>query len=122
VPQLAAAIRELREQGYDLPDYPEEPRNEEEKAVKARYAKVLGSAVNPVLREGNSDRRVAAAVKQYAKKHPHSMGEWSSDSQSHVSHMTDGDFYSSEQSAVLDSAGALRIELTSESGETTVLK
>src|SRR5690606_23838936 len=102
VPQLMAAIRELREQGYDLPDYPEEPRNEEEEAIKDRYAKVLGSAGNRVLREGNSDRRVAAAVKQYAQKHPHSMGEWSSDSASHVAHMTDGDFYSSEQSAVID--------------------
>ncbi len=84
IPQLKSAIKELQGQGYDFPDFPEEPQNEAEKAVKARYAKVLGSAVNPVLREGNSDRRVAAPVKEYAKQHPHSMGEWSADSASHV--------------------------------------
>lgn len=101
IPQLQAAIKELQSQGYAIPDYPEEPQTTEGKDVKARYAKVLGSAVNPVLREGNSDRRVAAPVKQYAKKHPHSMGAWSPDSRSHVAHMTDGDFYSSEQSVVI---------------------
>ena len=101
IPQLTAAIKELQSQGYALPDYPEEPRNDAEKAIKARYAKVLGSAVNPVLREGNSDRRVAAPVKKYAQKHPHSMGAWSPDSKSHVAHMSDGDFYSSERSVVM---------------------
>ena len=95
------AIKELQQQGYAVPDYPEEPQNDAEKAIKARYAKVLGSAVNPVLREGNSDRRVATSVKQYARKHPHSMGAWSKDSKSHVAHMTGGDFYGSEQSAVV---------------------
>ena len=92
IPQLKAVISELQSQGYSIPDYPEEPANEAEQDIKARYAKVLGSAVNPVLREGNSDRRVAAPVKEYAKKHPHSMGEWSADSKSHVASMDDGDF------------------------------
>jgi isocitrate dehydrogenase len=122
VPQLAAALKELQDKGYKLPDYPEEPRNEAEKKTKARFAKVLGSAVNPVLREGNSDRRVAAAVKQYAKKHPHSMGAWSANSKSHVAHMSDGDFYSSEQSVVIAKAGTLKIEHTDASGKKTVLK
>ncbi|RLA28390.1 MAG: NADP-dependent isocitrate dehydrogenase, partial [Gammaproteobacteria bacterium] len=99
IPQLIAAISELQAHGYDLPDYPEEPQNDAEREAHTRYAKVLGSAVNPVLREGNSDRRVAAPVKEYAKKHPHSMGPWSKDSLTRVAHMTDGDFYSSEQSA-----------------------
>jgi isocitrate dehydrogenase len=122
VPQLTAALSELQGKGYKLPDYPEEPRNEAEKKTKARFAKVLGSAVNPVLREGNSDRRVAGAVKQYAKKHPHSMGKWSADSKSHVAHMSDGDFYSSEQSAVIAKAGELKIEHTDARGKKTVLK
>jgi isocitrate dehydrogenase len=122
IPQLNAAIRELRDQGYDLPDYPEEPENAEQEEIKARYARVLGSAVNPVLREGNSDRRVAAAVKQYARANPHSMGAWSSDSQSRVGHMTDGDFYSSEQSRVVATAGQLRIEHIDATGETTILR
>src|SRR5687767_1701993 len=122
VPQLQGAIKELQKQGYDLPDYPEEPRTEADKGVKAKYAKVLGSAVNPVLREGNSDRRVAASVKQYAKKHPHSMGKWSKDSRTHVASMGGGDFYSSEQSAVVQKAAKLKIELTSNRGEKTVLK
>ncbi|MES9843703.1 MAG: NADP-dependent isocitrate dehydrogenase [Candidatus Sedimenticola sp. PURPLELP] len=122
IPQLNAAIKELQTQGYDLPEYPEEPKTEAEREIKARYAKVLGSAVNPVLREGNSDRRVAAPVKEYARKHPHSMGVWSSDSKSHVAHMTEGDFYSSEQSAVISEAGDVRIEFTSNAGEKTVLK
>ncbi len=97
IPQLKAAIKELQQQGYAVPDYPEDPQNDAEKAIKAAYAKVLGSAVNPVLREGNSDRRVATSVKQYAKSHPHSMGAWSKDSTSHVSHMSGGDFYANEQ-------------------------
>jgi len=122
VPQLKAAIKELQSQGYKVPDYPEDPKNDEEKQVKARYAKVLGSAVNPVLREGNSDRRVANAVKQYAKKHPHSMGAWSSSSATRVASMTEGDFYGNEQSAVIPKAGTLRIEHTDESGKVTVLK
>jgi isocitrate dehydrogenase len=122
VPQLQAAIKELQQQGYDVPDYPEEPRNDAEKALKAKYAKVSGSAVNPVLREGNSDRRVAASVKQYAKKHPHSMGPWSKDSRTHVVSMGGGDFYSSEQSAIVQKAGKLKIELTSNRGEKIILK
>ena len=122
IPQLQAAIRELQQHGYAVPDYPEEPRDDRQKAIKAKYAKVLGSAVNPVLREGNSDRRVAAAVKAYARSHPHSMGAWSRDSKTHVVHMTAGDFYGSEQSAVIADAGSLRIELTGADGATTVLK
>ena len=122
IPQLKAAITELQSQGYELPDYPDEPQNDEERATRDRYARVLGSAVNPVLREGNSDRRVAGPVKQYAKNNPHSMGEWSSDSKSRVAHMEDGDFYSSERSAVIDSAGDLKIELSDENGNTTILK
>ena len=122
IPQLQAAIRELQQRGYAVPDYPEDPRDERQKAIKAKYAKVLGSAVNPVLREGNSDRRVAAAVKAYARSHPHSMGVWSRDSKTHVAHMPAGDFYGSEQSAVIAEAGALRIELIGADGTTTVLK
>jgi isocitrate dehydrogenase len=122
VPQLKAAIKELRQQGYDVPEYPDEPQNEAEKAVKAKYAKVLGSAVNPVLREGNSDRRVATSVKQYAKKHPHSMGKWSKESRTHVASMAGGDFYSSEQSVVVPKAAPLKVELTSNRNEKTVLK
>jgi isocitrate dehydrogenase len=122
IPQLNAAIKELQSQGYDIPDYPEDPQNDAEEAIKARYAKVLGSAVNPVLREGNSDRRVAAPVKDYARKHPHSMGSWSSASKSHVAHMSDGDFYSSEQSVVIKDAGDVKIEFTAANGNATVLK
>ncbi len=122
IPQLHAAIKELQKHGYALPDFPEEPKTDAEKAIKARYAKVLGSAVNPVLREGNSDRRVAAPVKEYARKNPHSMGKWASDSKSHVAHMSDGDFYSSEQSYVTDKAGAVRIEFVEADGAVTVLK
>jgi len=122
IPQLKAAIAELQSQGYDLPDYPDEPSNDAERGIRERYARVLGSAVNPVLREGNSDRRVAGPVKQYARNNPHSMGAWSSDSKSRVLHMDDGDFYASEQSAVIARAGTLRIELTGESGAVTVLK
>ena len=121
IPQLAAAIAELQSQGFDIPDYPEEPGTDEERDISARYSKVLGSAVNPVLREGNSDRRVAAAVKTYAKNNPHSMGAWSADSKSDVVHMDDGDFYSSEQSAIVAADGNLRIELETADG-TTVLR
>ncbi len=122
VPQLKAAIKELKLAGFDIPDFPEEAANEDQKAIKVRYAKVLGSAVNPVLREGNSDRRVAGPVKEYAKKHPHSMGAWSSDSKSHVASMSDGDFYSSEKSVVIKKAGNVKIELTTTDGQKQVLK
>ncbi len=122
IPQLIAAIKELQGQGYGLPDYPDEPKTDADHEIKDRYAKVLGSAVNPVLREGNSDRRVAGPVKQYAKDNPHSMGSWSSDSKSRVAHMDDGDFYSSEQSAVIKSAGDVKIELTDAAGDVKVLK
>ena len=122
VPQLAAAIKELQEQGYDIPNYPSEPKNEAEKEIKARYAKILGSAVNPVLREGNSDRRVAEPVKEYAKKNPHSMGEWSSDSKTHVAHMTGGDFYGSEKSAVVEKAADVKIEFVGADGSVKTLK
>ncbi len=122
VPQLAVAIKELQAQGYKIPNYPEDPQNDAEKDIKARYAKVLGSAVNPVLREGNSDRRVAAPVKQYAKDNPHSMGKWSTDSKTHVSYMTAGDFYGSEKSVVLAQAGDVKIEFVDAAGNVTVLK
>jgi isocitrate dehydrogenase len=122
IPQLQAAIKELQEQGYDLPAYPAEPQNDAERTLKDRYAKVLGSAVNPVLREGNSDRRVAAAVKEYAKQHPHSMGAWSAESKSHVASMSDGDFYSSEQSFVAAQPTEVRIEFSGQDGQTQVLK
>ena len=122
VPQLQGAIKELQEKGYAVPDYPQDPQNDDERTIKTRYARVLGSAVNPVLREGNSDRRVATSVKEYAKSHPHSMGAWSNNSASHVSSMTGGDFYANEQSAVISESGKLRIELTDSSGKTTVLK
>ena len=122
IPQLQEAIAELRSQGYDIPNYPEEPGTDAEKDAASRYAKVLGSAVNPVLREGNSDRRVAAAVKAFAKQHPHSMGDWSKDSKSHVAHMDDGDFYSSEQSAVIATEGDLRITHVAADGGETVLR
>ncbi|MFT4835394.1 MAG: isocitrate dehydrogenase [Psychromonas sp.] len=122
VPQLHAAIKELQSHGFDIPNYPENPKTEAEKEAKARYAKVLGSAVNPVLREGNSDRRVADAVKQYAQDHPHRMGAWSKDSKSHVADMSEGDFYGSEQSVVLKQADDVKIEFTSNSGAVSVLK
>lgn len=122
IPQLKAAIVELQANGYAVPDYPDDPNNDQEKEINARYAKNLGSAVNPVLREGNSDRRVAAPVKQFAKDNPHSMGAWSKDSQSHVAHMSDGDFYSSEQSVVVDEADDVKIVFTDNNGNTTVLK
>jgi isocitrate dehydrogenase len=122
IPQLTAAIKELQSQGYGLPNYPEEPKDEAEKSIQSRYSRVLGSAVNPVLREGNSDRRVSTSVKEYARKHPHSMGTWSASSKSHVAHMNSGDFYSSEQSAVLRKADTVRIELTDAEGKTSTLK
>ncbi len=122
LPQLKAAIKELQSKGYNIPDYPEEPKSEAGKEIKARYAKVLGSAVNPVLREGNSDRRAAAPVKQYARKHPHKMGAWSADSKTHVAHMSAGDFYGSEKSVTVADAGSFRIEFAGEDGAVTVLK
>ncbi len=122
VPQLVAAIAELQEKGYTVPDYPAIPRNEAQASIQKRYARVLGSAVNPVLREGNSDRRVADAVKQYAQKHPHKVGNWKAQSKSHVAHMESGDFYGSEQSVVVEQAGSVKIELTASDGTTTTLK
>ena len=122
VPQLKAAIKELLAQGYAVPDYPENPQNDAEKAIKARYGKVLGSAVNPVLREGNSDRRASPSVKEYARKNPHKMGAWSTNSKTHVAHMTSGDFYGSEKSVTLPEATTARIELVGVDGNTTVLK
>ena len=122
VPQLKATIEELQAKGYKVPDYPGDPQSDEEQAIKARYGKVLGSAVNPVLREGNSDRRAPGAVKQYAMKNPHSMGAWSSDSKTHVASMSDGDFCSNEKSTTISTAGNLRIEFVGDDGSTTVLK
>lgn len=122
VSQLVACIRELQAAGYKLPDYPEDAKTEEEKALKARYGKCIGSAVNPVLREGNSDRRAPKAVKEYARKNPHSMGEWSQASRTHVSHMHGGDFYHGEKSMTLDKAREVKMELITKSGKTIVLK
>ena len=122
VPQLKAAIKELQAQGYPLPDYVDEPKTDAERDAKARYDRVKGSAVNPVLREGNSDRRAPLSVKNYARKHPHRMGKWSEQSQSHVAHMDGGDFYGSEQSVTVDSATDVRIELVGTDGVVTVLK
>ncbi|NII11268.1 NADP-dependent isocitrate dehydrogenase [Oleiagrimonas sp. C23AA] len=122
VPQMKAAIAELQKQGYPLPDYPDEPKSDEEKDVRARYDKVKGSAVNPVLREGNSDRRAPASVKSYARKHPHRMGAWSADSKSHVASMSEGDFFGSEKSATLAEPGSLKITLHGTDGSTKVLK
>ncbi|MCH1414623.1 MAG: NADP-dependent isocitrate dehydrogenase [Glaciecola sp.] len=122
VPQLQAAIEELKAKGYALPDYPESPKTPEEEAIKATYAKVLGSAVNPVLREGNSDRRAPASVKQYARTNPHSMGAWSADSKSHVAHMDGGDFYGSELSVTIDKAQSVSIEFVAKDGTRSVLK
>jgi len=122
IPQLKATIKELQNQGYNIPNYPEDPKTEEEKEIKNRFSKVLGSAVNPVLREGNSDRRVAASVKQYAKDNPHSMGNWASSSKSHVASMSDGDFFSSEKSYILDKQTELKIELIGKDFPITVLK
>jgi isocitrate dehydrogenase len=121
-PQLKAAISELNAQGYRIPAYPEDPKDDAQKKIKSRFAKVLGSAVNPVLREGNSDRRVANAVKHYAQTHPHSMGAWSADSPTHVASMSGGDFYGNEQAALISQPATLRIELTDAAGKVTVLK
>jgi isocitrate dehydrogenase len=122
VPQLKAAIKELQSQGFALPDYPEEPKTEEEKNIKTKYDKIKGSAVNPVLREGNSDRRAPLAVKNYARQHPHSMGKWSADSKTHVDSMTEGDFYGSEKSLTIASATSVNIELVGEDGKKETLK
>ncbi|CCK58079.1 NADP-dependent isocitrate dehydrogenase [Mycobacterium canetti] len=122
VPQLVAAIKELQNKGYAVPDYPADPKTDQEKAIKERYARCLGSAVNPVLRQGNSDRRAPKAVKEYARKHPHSMGEWSMASRTHVAHMRHGDFYAGEKSMTLDRARNVRMELLANSGKTIVLK
>ena len=122
VPQLQAAIKELQAQGFDIPDYPETVTTDADKEVKARYSKVMGSAVNPVLREGNSDRRAPLSVKNYARKHPHKMGAWAADSKSHVAHMSEGDFYGSEKAALIEAPGSVKIELIAQDGTTTVLK
>ena len=122
MPQLKAAIKELQQQGYALPEYPDAPANEAEQDIKARYDRVKGSAVNPVLREGNSDRRAPASVKNYARKHPHRMGAWSADSQTHVAHMDGGDFYGTEQSALIGQAGNVSIEWFGKDGSHSVLK
>jgi isocitrate dehydrogenase len=122
VPQLLAAIKELKAKGYDLPDYPGEPKNDDELAIKEKYSKVLGSAVNPVLRQGNSDRRAPNAVKEYARKHPHSMGEWSQASRTHVATMKGGDFYHGEKSMTIDSDRTVKMVLETAPGETLVLK
>ncbi len=122
IPQLQAAIKELQAKGYNLPNYPEEPQNEAEESIKFTYAKVLGSAVNPVLREGNSDRRAPSSVKQYARTNPHSMGAWSPTTKSHVAHMQSGDFYGSEKSVTIDGATNVKIEFVSDNGDVTLLK
>ena len=122
VPQLVAAVKELQGKGFKLPDYPDDPKTDEEREIRNRYARCLGSAVNPVLREGNSDRRAPKAVKEYARKHPHSMGEWSMASRTHVAHMRHGDFYAGEKSMTLDRARDVKMELVTKGGETIVLK
>jgi isocitrate dehydrogenase len=122
VPQLKAVIKELQSQGYKIPDFPENPQNDAEKELKVRFGKVLGSAVNPVLREGNSDRRAALSVKNFARKHPHRMGKWAADSKTHVAHMTANDFYGSETSVTVSEAGPVRIEFVGADGKTSVLK
>src|SRR3954468_12975515 len=121
-PQLKAAIKELQEEGYAIPDYPEDPQTDEEKRAREAYDRVKGSAVNPVLREGNSDRRAPASVKEYVRNHPHSMGDWSKDSETHVATMSDGDFRSTEQSVTIEADDELRIEHVAEDGTVTVLK
>ena len=122
VPQLKAAIEELRSKGYMVPEYPEAPSTDEERDIQSRYDKVKGSAVNPVLREGNSDRRAPASVKNYARNHPHRMGAWASDSKTHVAHMEGGDFYGNEKSVTITEPGSLKVELVGTDGTTTVLK
>ena len=122
VQQLVATIKELQSKGYAIPDFPGEPKTEEEKEIRKRYGKSLGSSVNPVLREGNSDRRAPKAVKNFARKHPHSMGEWKQWSSTHVSHMHKGDFYDGEQSMTLDKPRTVRMERLLDDGTTKVLK
>lgn len=122
IPQMNAVIKELQKKGYALPNYPEVPANDKEKEAKARYDRIKGSAVNPVLREGNSDRRAPASVKSYVRKNPHSMGAWSSDSKSHVSSMSTGDFFASEQSTTVAKATSVSIQFTDSAGTTTTLK
>lgn len=122
IPQLKAAIRELQGQGFDLPDYPDDPKTDEDRSARARYDKVKGSAVNPVLREGNSDRRAPQSVKSYARKHPHSMGAWTPDSKTNVAHMTADDFRSNEKSVVIPAATTLKIALVEDAGTETVLR
>jgi len=122
VQQLQACISELQEKGFAIPDFPDDPQTDEELALRKRYGKILGSAVNPVLREGNSDRRAPKAVKEYARKHPHSMGEWKQWSRTHVSHMHKGDFYHGEQSMTLDKARKVKMELVADDGNTSTLK
>lgn len=124
IPQIKGAVAELQSQGYPIPDYPEDPKTDEEKIIKAKFDKVKGSAVNPVLRQGNSDRRASASVKQYAKQHPHKMGQWTKDSKTHVAHMSDGDFFANEQSTTIaeHTAGTGRIEFVGADGSTTILK
>ena len=117
IPQLKAAIKELQSKGYDVPDYPDNPTTDAEKDIKSRYAKVFGSVVNPVLREGNSDRRAAGAVKQYARDNPHKMGAWSKDSKSHVAYMSSGDYFGSEIATTVDKATNVRIELAGTDGK-----
>ena len=112
----------MQQKGYKLPEFPAQPQTDEEKSIRERYGRCIGSAVNPVLRQGNSDRRAPKAVKEYARKHPHSMGEWSQASRTHVSHMHHGDFYDGEQSMVLDRDRNVKMELIGKSGKTTVLK
>ncbi len=121
-PQLKAAVAELQSHGYALPDYPDDPKTDDERDVRARYDRVMGSAVNPVLRQGNSDRRAPASVKNYARTHPHRMGAWSPASKTNVAHMESGDFRSTEQSAVVAEAGSLRIELVGDDGHITLLR
>ena len=121
-PQLKAAIKELQDDGYAIPDYPDDPQTDEDKRAREAYDRVKGSAVNPVLREGNSDRRAPASVKEYVRNHPHSMGDWSKDSKTHVATMSDGDFRSTEQSVTLEADDELRIEHVAEDGTVTVLK
>src|SRR5215467_9574382 len=122
IPQLKAAIKELQDKGYNVPDYPDNPASDAEKEIKSRYGKVFGSVVNPALREGNSDRRAAGAVKQYARNNPHKMGAWNPSSKSHVAHMSGGDFYGSEIAATIQTATNARIEFAGADGAVTVLK
>jgi isocitrate dehydrogenase len=122
VPQLITAIKELQAKGYQIPDFPQSPKTDEDKEIRARYGKCLGSAVNPVLREGNSDRRAPKAVKEYARRHPHSMGDWSPASRTHVATMRHGDFYHGEKSMTLDHARNVKMVLETESGKTLELK